>query len=134
MTSGLRKVHRIIWILLTIIIPVLIIFSVKSIKESLPLDQNIVIVSENSNQHIILEDDHFSISIIEKDAYKTVRIVLKKSLKSASSLVYGISENAEDLLGPIDKTGVYNFTIDNSINNIKIHDDIKQKELINIKL
>ncbi|AXT19122.1 hypothetical protein D7030_14140 [Flavobacteriaceae bacterium AU392] len=137
MTSDLRKVHKIIWIILIIAIPVLIVFSIKSIKEPLFTDSDLKIVSKNNVQNTILDNDSFHISVQGKNtSLNMLNIVVKKPLKSASSIVYGTSSDSgkEIYLGVIDKKGIYTFDIDRSIKGLRIYDDIKKIDISNLKL
>lgn len=137
MTSDLRKAHKIIWIILIIAIPVLIVFSIKSIKEPLFTDSDLKIVSKDNVQNTILDNDSFHISVQGKNTpLNMLNIVVKKPLKSASSIVYGTSSNSEKeiYLGIIDKKGIYTFDIDKSIKELRIYDDIKKIDISNLKL
>lgn len=136
MTSGLRKTHKIIWILLLIIIPVLIMFSIHSIKEPLLTDGDVLISEEVSGQRTILENDSFYISIKEQNSSNALQVILKKPLKTASSIVYGVTSSNGDgkYLGTLSKKGIYKFEVDKSIKSILIYDDIKKNNIINIAL
>ncbi|MDY8134551.1 hypothetical protein [Aquimarina sp. 2201CG5-10] len=136
MTSGLRNTHKIIWILLIIAVPILIILSVQSIKEPLFSDNDELFISETSNQRTILEDQNFLIHIKEQNTGNVLHIILKKPLKSASSLVYGITTDTqkEVYIGTLNNTGQYSFDIDKLIKKVKIYDEIKQNDILNIEL
>lgn len=136
MTSGLRKTHKIIWIVLIIIMPVLIVLSIKSIKEPLLTDGDLSLTPILSGQRIVLDDDSFFIGVKEQNSLNALQIILKKPLKSASSLVYGVlpSEKKDTYLGVLDKKGVYMFEIDKQIRSIRIYDEIKKSDIVNIEL
>ncbi|WP_025667164.1 superantigen-like protein SSL4 [Aquimarina megaterium] len=136
MTSGLRKTHKIIWIVLIIIMPVLIVLSIKSIKEPLLTDGDLSLTPILSGQRIVLDDDSFFIGIKEQNSLNALQIILKKPLKSASSLVYGVlpSKKKDTYLGVLDKKGVYMFEIDKQIRSIRIYDEIKKSDIVNIEL
>ncbi|MBG6130069.1 phage terminase large subunit-like protein [Aquimarina sp. EL_43] len=136
MTSGLRKTHKIIWIVLIIIMPVLIVLSIKSIKEPLLTDDDLSLTPILSGQRIVLDDDSFFIGVKEQNSLNALQIILKKPLKSASSLVYGVlpSEKKDTYLGVLDKKGVYMFEIDKQIRSIRIYDEIKKSDIVNIEL
>ncbi|WP_106793291.1 hypothetical protein [Aquimarina sp. Aq78] len=135
MTSGLRKMHKIVWILLIIVMPVLIFLSIKSIKEPLLTDGDVSLTPIRSGQRIVLDDDSFFIGIKEQNSLNALQIILKRPLQSASSLIYGISNHKKDTyLGTLDKKGVYTFEIDKKIRSIRIYDEIKKNDIINIEL
>ncbi|WP_298309786.1 hypothetical protein [uncultured Aquimarina sp.] len=135
MTSGLRKTHKMIWLLLIIAIPILLVLSVNSIKEPLLTDSDIS-TSETTGQHTVLENENFLISIKEQATSNALQIILKKPLKSASSIVYGVTQNNEDgaYLGVLDKKGIYTFDVDKSTKSIRVYDEIKKNNIINIVL
>lgn len=136
MTSGLRKAHSIIWICLIVIIPILLVLSVKSIREPLITDNDVTIKSTSNGEQTILENSQFLIGVKELNSVKHIRIILKKPLKSASSMVYGTLNNGttDQFLGVIDKKGVYQFKADTSIKTIRIYDEIKKNNIIKLEL
>ena len=136
MTSGLRKAHKIIWIVLVLIVPVLIVFSVTGIKEPLLTDSDLVLSNYETANQSILEDEHFSISLKVEKTVNKLQIILKRPLKSASAVVFGISSkaNKEEYLGTIDRKGVYTFNLRKATKGIRIYDGLKEIEILNIKL
>ncbi|WP_299443666.1 hypothetical protein [uncultured Aquimarina sp.] len=136
MTSGLRKTHKIIWILLLIAVPVLLMFSIHSIKEPLLTDSDVLISEKVSGQRTVLENDTFYISIKEQNSSNALQVILKKPLKTASSILYGITPSNGDgnYLGTLSKKGIYQFEVDKSTKSIRIYDDIKKNNIINIAL
>lgn len=116
--------------------PVLIVLSIKSIKEPLLTDDDLSLTPILSGQRIVLDDDSFFIGVKEQNSLNALQIILKKPLKSASSLVYGVlpSEKKDTYLGVLDKKGVYMFEIDKQIRSIRIYDEIKKSDIVNIEL
>ncbi|WP_298544564.1 hypothetical protein [uncultured Aquimarina sp.] len=136
MTSGLRKAHKITWILLLIAVPVLIMFSIHSIKEPLLTDNDVLLSEKISGQRTVLENDTFYISIKEQNSSNALQIILKKPLKTASSIVYSLTPSNGDgtYLGTLSKKGIYQFEVDKSTRSIRIYDEIKKNNIINITL
>ncbi|WP_109302672.1 hypothetical protein [Aquimarina sp. AU474] len=136
MTSGLRKMHKIIWIMLIVIVPVLIFLSIQSIKQPLLTDSDVLLTSEESGKRAVIDNEHLSISIDEQGSSNTLQLILKKPLKSASSIVYAVSSNQQkrSLLGVLDTKGIYTFELNKLTESITIYDEIKKSDIINIKL
>jgi hypothetical protein len=136
MTSGLRKAHKIIWIVLTVVGVVLIVFSIKSVKQQLHTDGDIAITTASDAVHTIENNPQLYVSIEELANSNTLQIAIKKPLKSASTVVYALTpeNNQGAFLGSIDKKGLYTFDIDKSIKKIQLYDGIKNNEIRNIDL
>ena len=136
MTFNLRKTHKIVWMLLVILVPVLIVFSILEIKEPLLTDADLVVTKSLAPQKMVFEDVNFRVGVATGEGEDTLQIILKRPLKSASAVVFGITSkgNKQEYLGTIDKKGVYTFRIKKSLKNIKIHDGLKGEDIINIKL
>ncbi len=134
MTSGLRKTHRFIWITLGLLVSSLIALSTIATKKPLEIDKDFSVVSKHKTQRAVFEDAYFVINLNEKNELNNLEIILKKPLKSASSLVYGYSNNSKNLLGSIDTKGRYTFTIDKFTTSIAIYDEIKKTNIAKIKL
>lgn len=130
MTTPLRKTHKVLWILLAIIMPILIVFSIGSIKNVL-LTDNDVIVNSTSGE-TLLENQQFTVSVHKTNRIQTLHIVLKTPLKNASSLVYSTPKDV--LIGTLTKKGIYAFELPLGSNGIRIYDEIKETDILNIAL
>ena len=136
MTSGLRKAHKFMWLFLGALGMVLIVASIKSVKQSLPLDKNISAVEPVEGFHIVQDNADWLIQIKEATPKNKVDIIVKRPLKSASTGVYTTSSNQEReaFLGSMDKKGVYSFEVDKTVTNIQLFDAIKNTTIQNIEL
>lgn len=124
MNSQLRKVHKCSWLLLLIIIPLIMFFSMKNL-----------VLSDSTNREDIkfkfsssIPDRDFENELIKVAFYqKTIEIILKTSLKNPSSTVYAVDNNnlKQDVLGQLTTAGIYSFKINDMPKNIVIYDDIK---------
>ncbi len=128
MTSGLRKEHKYIWLLLIIIVPVIMIFSIKDL-DVFSLEDNSVSQIESSKKVSVksFENDIIKIAVFENH----VEIILKSTLKNSSSIVYEMDEkgNKSNVIGQLTTAGIYNFNINSLPKGIIIYDDLKQVEI-----
>ncbi len=128
MTSGLRKAHKYIWLLLAIIIPVVLIFAIK--------DLNITLSKKNKNSHAVISKENV-LKVFENDILKSslfeshIEIILKTTLKNPSSIVYEMDEkgNKSNVIGQLTTAGIYKFDINNIPKGIIISDDLKNIDI-----
>ncbi|NER16085.1 hypothetical protein [Spongiivirga citrea] len=133
MTSGQRKAHKYVWLLLVMTIPILMIFAVKdldvfSLKEDLKpkfsaTKGTIVKTSENK----ILKA-----SLIKKDSLYSLEVILKKPIKQASLVIESLqAQDGAKVIGQLSSVGIYKFEVDEVIEAIILKDPLG-KEDINI--
>ncbi|WP_299766776.1 hypothetical protein [uncultured Dokdonia sp.] len=136
MTSGLRKAHKVIWMVLGILGVVLIIASINSVKEPLGIDSDTSISSTKKNVRTIEENAQLSVNVEELANINKLHIVIKKPLKSAATGVYVLTNDQERgaFLGSIDNKGLYTFTIEKTAKKIQLYDGIKKSVIRNIDL
>lgn len=136
MTSGLRKAHKIIWLVLGILGVVLIVLSVKSVKQSLDIDRDISVIKKPTTEHTITDNADWYIAVEELTDTNVIQIVVKRPLKSASTGVYEMSSNQERgaFIGTMDKKGLYTFKLDKTVKKIQLFDAIKNDVIQNIDL
>ena len=128
MTSGLRKAHKYIWLLLIIIVPVMMVFSIKDLD---------IFSSENNTISQLKGSKKVSLKTSENDIIKAsvferhVEIILKSTLKNSSSVVYEMDEkgNKSGVIGQLTTAGIYNFNINNLPKGIIVYDDLKDVEI-----
>ena len=128
MTSGLRKAHKYIWLLLIIIVPVMMVFSIKDLD---------IFSSENNTTSQLKGSKKVSLKTSENDIIKAsvferhVEIILKSTLKNSSSVVYEMDEkgNKSGVIGQLTTAGIYNFNINILPKGIIIYDDLKDVEI-----
>jgi len=128
MTSGLRKAHKYIWLLLIIVVPVIMYFSVKNLD---------VFSSVNNASSQLIGSKKVSLKSYENEIVRTsvfeshVEIILKSTLKNSSSIVYEMDKkgNKSNVIGQLTTAGIYNFDINNLPKGIIIYDDLKQVEI-----
>lgn len=136
MTSGLRKAHKYIWLLIAISIPILIVFSIKDLdvfsSKSVSLSE---IEATKSNVIKVAENDLIKVSLIKMDSTNSIEVILKSTLKNPSSLVYELNKNNEKgvFIGQLTTVGVYNFETKESLKGVIIYDAIKEKLIGKLK-
>ncbi|SNR49487.1 hypothetical protein [Dokdonia pacifica] len=136
MTSGLRKTHKIMWMVLGLLGAVLIVLSINSVKEPLGID-NEIITSKTQKGAVPVENNaQLYASIEELATVNKLQIVIKKPLKSAATSVYTVDENQErsTFIGSIDNKGLYTFDIEKTVKKIQLYDGIKKSVIYNIDL
>ena len=125
MTSGQRKVHKIIWLLLAIIIPLIMIFAVKDLN-ILSSKNNQQFQKTNSKEKIL---NAYENELIKATVYENyVEIILKSTLKSASSVVYEMDFEGKktNIIGQLTTAGLYKFNINKKPKGILIFDELKK--------
>lgn len=128
MTSRQRKAHRIIWILLVIIMPVLMYLVIKDLNFQAP-EKNSVIIKNTSDSTILKTNEN---ELIKTNLYSNhLEIIVKSPLKNASSVAYTINKAGDHIsaIGHITTSGIYTFNISNIPIGIAIYDDIKKTEI-----
>ncbi len=115
MTSGLRKVHKFSWILITFVGVVFLFFTIQQLNFQTKESSKI---NENEQIKILMKSNQ-------------VEVIIKSSLKTSSSVVYTLKENGErgEALGQVGTVGIYRFNTTNPIQGIVIVDQIKDVEL-----
>ena len=129
MTSGQRKAHKYIWLLIAIGIPALIVFSIKDLDVfSSKSDSISKVEATKSNVIKIAENELIKASLIKMDSTNSIEVILKSTLKNPSSLVYELYKNDEkgELIGQLTTVGIYNFELKQSLKGIIIYDALKE--------
>jgi hypothetical protein len=124
MTSGLRKAHKYIWLALVLVIPTIILFSIKDLA---------VFSSEKDEVSQIKYSENKDIASFENDIIKTsfsenkIEVILKTTLKNPSSVVYAVDAkgNKSIVIGQVTRAGVYTFKTKAKPKGIIISDDLK---------
>lgn len=126
MTSGLRKIHKISWLLIAIAGVVFLYFAMSELNFSSEAVQNSK-TTEVSSIDKTAENDWIKVTVRENQ----VEVILKKTLKASSSVVYALDESTEkgNGLGQVSTVGIYQFETKESIQGILIWDEIKDVEL-----
>ena len=85
MNSGLRKAHKYSWLLLVLIIPLIMYFSIKDLIILDPTKKTDI----NHNFTKSIPEREFENDLIKVAFYpKNIEIILKTTLKNASSTIY----------------------------------------------
>ena len=128
MTSGQRKAHTYIWLLLALLIPVIMVFSIKDLEWT-QLDSKGISEISSVKKGVLKTSEN---TIIKASLYpKNLEIIVKKPIKNASALVYEVDNRGlkRALLGQISAVGIYTFSARPSISGIIIIDGLKETEI-----
>ena len=131
MTSGQRKAHKYIWMLLGIVIPVIILFSIKDLTV-------FSFKKDTSSKFELLMTD--ALKVAENDVIKaalfsdSITVILKRTLKNPSSILYSIDleGNKEKVIGQLSTLGIYNLKITELPKGILLYDILKEKIITKI--
>ncbi len=129
MNYKLRKAHKYIWLFIIIVLPPLIMFSIKDLDLSSSKNTSIKNEKSSTNKLIkVSENELVKVSWLQKEDMKSVEVILKTPLKSASSLVYTLTKNGEKgiLIGSVSTVGIYQFDFQKPFDGIVIYDTLKE--------
>jgi len=127
MTSGLRKAHKYIWLLLVVVVPVIMVFAIKDL-DVFSSENNASQLNESKKTSI----KSFENDIIKADLYEShIEIILKSTLKNSSSVVYEMNNegNKSKVLGQLTSAGIYKFNVNSLPKGIIISDDLKKVDI-----
>ena len=128
MTSGLRKAHKYIWLLLIVVVPVIMFLSLRDLDIFSSEKHAASQLTGSKEMPLKFFENH----IIKASVFESqLEIILKSTLKSSSSVVYEMDEkgNKSRVIGQLTAAGIYNFNINNLPKGIIIYDDLKQVEI-----
>ena len=137
MIRPLRKRHRLIWIVLSVIIPILFIKSYRSTsafpKENADISTDPLVFVESKTA----KSDHYSAMVgTLKSGEKVLQLELKALFRSPAPGVYLVPENKDNvadyrLLGEVNKIGSYQFEFKVADDNyqLTVYDPIKRINL-----
>lgn len=128
MTSGLRKAHKISWILIAVFGTIFLFFTIRGLN----FDSQRIENREEAITSVQTKENKW-IKLSQKG--NQIQLIVKTPLKASSSVVYGIGANGErsKSLGQVSTVGIYVFYTDNPIQGIEIFDEIKEVELTKLK-
>ena len=112
MTSGLRKAHQYIWLLLLIIVPLIMVFSIKDL-DVFSSERNTTSQTNGSKKESLKTSEN---ELIKASVFEShMEIILKSTLKTSSSVVYEMDTkgNKSIIIGQLTSAGIYNFNINN---------------------
>ncbi|MEX0314578.1 MAG: hypothetical protein AB3N18_10400 [Allomuricauda sp.] len=120
--------------LLAVVLPILLVIVIKDLDFN-PTERpsNTSEIATNSIKQV--EHDVMDMTIVKNtDAY-VLQLNLKQPLKSASSVVYGLSGNEGEnhAIGQIEGVGSYTFQLNGEIQGILIKDVIKNQEILKLE-
>ena len=136
MTSGLLKTHTYIWLVMIIVIPVLLFFSIRNLEFSTPT-QEVFYGSNVVGEPLTTGENEFIKAIVYKDdtSKLMLEVVLKTTLKNSSALVIPITENGDEAsIGQVSDKGVYTFILEKKPKSLSLKDALKDEYITTIPL
>jgi hypothetical protein len=135
MTSGLRKAHKAIWLVLILMVPIVIVFAIKDLA-LFSSEANVSSQFETSKEKILMvaENDLLKASIIAKDSKNYLELILKSPLKNSSALVYTTTSSGDKIaaIGQLSTVGIYNLSVREKPKGILLYDGLKEVEITKI--
>ncbi len=132
MNSGLRKTHKFVWLVLAVIVPVLIIFSIKDLDVFVS-NENDSLQFESAKSDVIntAENELIKASIVNIQNSYELEIILKSALKNPSSILYSLDEKEEKetVIGQIFSPGIYRYNIEKQLKGVMLFDAIKNERI-----
>lgn len=134
MISGLRKAHKISWLMIAVTGTVFLYFTISKLNFSQEklTERTLHTIIDPSE---IAENEWVKVSLKGDE----IEVIVKKSLKVSSAIVSPIIESdweRQDAIGQLSNVGIYRFSVDRSnlesgrpIIGILIYDEIKKVEL-----
>ncbi|GAA4885821.1 hypothetical protein GCM10023311_05790 [Flaviramulus aquimarinus] len=132
MTSGLRKAHKYIWLLLIIIVPVIIFLSIKDLNVFSSDNNTVSSIEPSKKNHLkTIENDILKIALYKN----SIDAILKKTLKHPTSIVYELNNDGSkgNAIGQLTTAGIYKFNINNLPKGIILYDDLKHVEITKLQ-
>lgn len=132
MTSGQRKAHKYIWLALLIVMPILIVFSIKDLNPFIG-ETLIEPTSDFKTSRTSQTAENDLISIVTQQDRLEIRV--KTTVKYTTTLVYTLNskDQKQELLGQIGATGFYSFPIKSKIHGIELYDGLKAQTITKLK-
>ncbi len=117
MISSQRKSHKYIWLVITIVMPILLVMALNDLS-----------FSSESNS---VKMEKLTVSL--KDSI--VQIELTQPFQSPSPVVYELDDKGRSgkILGQLKGIGKYKFSASKAVNGIVVMDAIKKEELFKIE-
>lgn len=139
MIRALRKKHRIIWYLITVLTVPIVVISIVH-RPVFMKTENALITEVQAMGEILKEYENADLKVNlrgRENLLTQLEIILKIPLKSPFCVVHAYNKNGQQMaLGTIGQRGIYRFSIENneSISELIFKDEIKQEEITRLKL
>ncbi|WP_422105955.1 hypothetical protein [Winogradskyella sp.] len=128
MTSGQRKAHKFIWLVLAVAIPIFMFITIKNLDFNRSDDNDITAVKTLNEKFIkTAENDLIKVNVYKK----YIEVILKSPLKHASSVVYATSNQGKkgQALGQLTTVGIYKFNITDVPTGLLVYNPLKELEI-----
>ncbi len=142
MIRPLRKRHRLLWIIIAVIIPIVFVNAYLASEKHIRPNNAALDDSGNGIGEVILSDDgHFSYKIHEVNEKFNLTVVLNKPYPSPSVALY-IGPAGKDynenfiILGQLTTSQRYQYNLGGALENkqLLVYDPLKDETFVSIKL
>ncbi|WP_190811360.1 hypothetical protein [Flagellimonas sp. S3867] len=130
MDAGLRKRHKYIWLLLTLVLSTLLIMVIKSLNFN-PRVESSYASEEVADPIKEAKHDVMDVTVVKTVDAHVLELNVKQPIKSASSVIFTLDENQK--IGQLEGIGTYTFQLENEISGIIIKDVIKNQEILKLE-
>ncbi len=134
MIASQRRAHKLIWLVIAVLVPIFLFFTIKNLTFSPPTNAQEANIGFAYSDFYKKVENEFVSMVFYGDERNHLELYVKKPLKSASSIVYALdkSGNKAHVLGKISGTGKYRFDAKIGISGILIHDVLKNREILKL--
>ncbi len=135
MTSSLRKKHLLLWFVIILGVPVLMFSSIVNIPE-FPQEETIEKMTITDGTVLkSVKNDLVAIHLKKTVTGHIIEVEIPIPLKTASAAVYEIKNSSDKgaFIGQINTKGTYTFPSHKNISGIIVFDNIRNKEITQIK-
>ena len=127
MNSTQRKVHKYVWMVLVIVVPLIIVMSIKDLDITSIRTQKTSETAMQTGKGSVYQNEIFKVNLYEE----SLDLVLKQPVKSTSIAVYGLDSNLvrDVILGQLSTEGTYRFTLKDRPAGVLLFDGLKNTEI-----
>ncbi len=134
MDKTLRKRHKFIWIVLTPLLLVLLIWATKDLNFS-QSHKTVNLDSTPSSVVAKAENEEIRAILLKNSEGNLLEIEVKSPLPATSSVVFALkgTSERESLLGQLEGVGTYRFQVEGDVRGILVQDVIKKQSVLKLE-
>lgn len=126
MTGAQQKIHKYTWLVLGLALPLIVVLSLRGLSFSENKAQFILPAAFEDKINVV-EKDWITATVTEHNDKRILLLYLQKPLRHPTILVYTLKndDQKDRLLGQIQGTGEYRFTLTQAAEGIVLFDGLK---------